>query len=106
VAKVSSRAAGGDFADGIIAYEGDWPGEKSLCLSTRRLSLYCGPDAVVPGGRLAREEYFTTDPVVIVVAKSGNGAPLLYVSSKKAPLDELGNTVRGAKTAPMSGSRR
>ena len=48
-----------------------------------------------PGGRAAREEYFTTDPVVIVVAMSGNGSPLLYVNSKKTPLDELRNTVRG-----------
>jgi MotA/TolQ/ExbB proton channel family protein len=48
-----------------------------------------------PGGRAAREEYFTTDPVVIVVAMSGNGSPLLYVNSKKTPLDELSNTVRG-----------
>ncbi|MHB8217249.1 MAG: MotA/TolQ/ExbB proton channel family protein [Candidatus Sulfotelmatobacter sp.] len=47
------------------------------------------------GGRTAREEYFTTDPVVIVVAMSGNGSPVIYVNSKKTPLDELGNTVRG-----------
>ena len=48
-----------------------------------------------PGGRATREEYFTTDPVVIVVAMSGDGSPLLYVNSKKTPLDEVGNTVRG-----------
>ncbi len=47
-----------------------------------------------PGERAAREEYFTTDPVVIVLAMSGDGSPLLYVNSKKTPLDELGNTVR------------
>jgi uncharacterized protein (DUF2062 family) len=47
------------------------------------------------GGRAAREEYFTTDPVVIVVAMSEDGSPVLYVNSKKTPSDELGTTVRG-----------
>jgi MotA/TolQ/ExbB proton channel family len=47
-----------------------------------------------PAGQAA-EEYFTTDPVVIVVAMSGDGIPVLYVNSKKTPWDELGNAVRG-----------
>jgi hypothetical protein len=47
------------------------------------------------GGRAAREEYFTTDPVVIVAAMSEDGSPVLYVNSKKAPFDELGTTVQG-----------
>jgi MotA/TolQ/ExbB proton channel family len=48
-----------------------------------------------PGGRAAREEYLTTDPVVVVVAMSVDGVPVLYVNSKKTPWDELGNTLRG-----------
>lgn len=47
-----------------------------------------------PGGRAAREEYFTTEPIVIVVATGGDGIPVLYVNSKKTPWDELGNTVQ------------
>jgi hypothetical protein len=47
------------------------------------------------GGRATREEYFTTDPVVIIVAMSGDGSPVLCVNSKKTPLDEVGNTVWG-----------
>jgi MotA/TolQ/ExbB proton channel family len=47
-----------------------------------------------PGGRAARVRYFTTDPVVVVVAMSVDGIPVLYVNSKKTPWDELGNTVR------------
>jgi biopolymer transport protein ExbD len=47
-----------------------------------------------PAGQAA-EEYFTTDPVVIVVAMSGDGIPVLYVNSKKTSWDELGNAVRG-----------
>ncbi len=48
-----------------------------------------------PGERAAREEYFTTDSVVIVVAMSVDGIPVLYVNSKKTTWDELRNTVRG-----------
>jgi hypothetical protein len=48
-----------------------------------------------PGGPAAREEYFTSDPVVIVVGMSVDGIPVLYVNSKKTPWDELRNTVRG-----------
>lgn len=47
-----------------------------------------------PGGQPAREEYFTTDPVVVVVAMSVDGAPVLYVNSKKTSWEELGNTAR------------
>jgi len=47
-----------------------------------------------PGGRAARAQYFTTDPVVVVVAMSGDGTPVLYVNSKKTSWDELGNSVR------------
>ena len=47
-----------------------------------------------PGGRAARVQYFTTDPVVVVVAMSVDGTPVLYVNSKKTPWDELGNTIR------------
>jgi hypothetical protein len=47
-----------------------------------------------PAGQ-AVEEYFTTDPVVIVVAMSGDDIPVLYVNSKKTQWGELGDTVRG-----------
>jgi hypothetical protein len=39
-----------------------------------------------------RVQYVTTDPVVVVVAMSVDGTPVLYVNSKKTPWDELGNT--------------
>jgi hypothetical protein len=47
------------------------------------------------GGQAGPGEYFATDPVVILVAKSGDGIPVLYVNSKKTAWDELRNTVRG-----------
>ena len=47
-----------------------------------------------PGGLAARVQYFTLDPVVVVVAMSVDGTPVLYVNSKKTPWDELGNTIR------------
>src|ERR1700728_804167 len=47
-----------------------------------------------PGGLAARVQYFTPDPVVVVVAMSVDGTPVLYVNSKKTPWDELGNTIR------------
>jgi hypothetical protein len=47
-----------------------------------------------PGGLAARVQYFTPDPVVVVVAMSVDGTPVLYVNSKKTPWDDLGNTVR------------
>jgi hypothetical protein len=46
------------------------------------------------GGRAVREEYSKTSPVLIVVATSEGGIPVLYVDSKKTLWDELGNTVR------------
>jgi biopolymer transport protein ExbD len=47
-----------------------------------------------PGERASRKEYFTTDPVVIVVALSKNGSADLYVNSKETPWDEFGTTVQ------------
>jgi biopolymer transport protein ExbD len=49
-----------------------------------------------PGERTARgEEYFTTDPVIIVIAMSGDVIPALYVDSKKTTWDELRTTIQG-----------
>jgi biopolymer transport protein ExbD len=49
-----------------------------------------------PGERTAREEeYFTTDPVIIVIAMSGDVIPALYVNSKKTTWDELRTTIQG-----------
>jgi hypothetical protein len=49
-----------------------------------------------PEGRAARTQYFTTDPVVVVVAvaRGADDDPLLFVNSKETTWDELGNTVR------------
>ena len=48
-----------------------------------------------PGERAARKEYFTADPVVIVVALTEDGSPVRYVNSKKTPFDELSTPVQG-----------
>jgi hypothetical protein len=48
-AGLSRLDAGGDFADGIIAYEGDWlGGEEFVVFRLLRLSRYCSPEAVAP----------------------------------------------------------
>jgi len=46
-AGLSVLAAGGDFADGIIAYEGDWLVQKNLSHLIRRLPPYCSPTVLV-----------------------------------------------------------
>jgi predicted nucleic-acid-binding protein len=47
-AGLSALDAGGDFADGVIAYKGTGWAQKSLCPWTRRLSRCCDRRAVVP----------------------------------------------------------
>jgi biopolymer transport protein ExbD len=47
-----------------------------------------------PGGQAAREEYYTDDPIVIVVAISENDYACLSVDSKKVRWGDFGTTVR------------
>ncbi len=47
-----------------------------------------------PGGRPARAEYFTTDPVVITIATGADGTPVLFVDSKRTPWEQLRTTVQ------------
>lgn len=47
-----------------------------------------------PGGRSARIQYFTTDPVVVAVATGSDGIPVLDVDSKSTPWDKLRSAVQ------------